>query len=164
MLTEQAQIIEIEKLRVKVAVKSANGCGSCSAKAGCGTGILDRWLNPTHIFWLDLSQDTKNKLQIGDLLEIGVDENAFVRNTLLLYLLPILIFFIAAGLGFAVGGEIVSILAGIAGLISGAVLANYLIQKSPYAQNFSPQILSSSTAPLGQVGLVSPKANPINNP
>lgn len=144
MLTEQAEVIEVESLRVKVAVKSASGCGSCSAKAGCGTGILDRWLNPTHIFWLDINQDTKVKPMLGDLLEIGVDESAFVRNTLLLYLLPILIFLITAGLGFAAGGELVSILAGISGLALGAVLANYLIQKSPYAQNFSPQILNSS--------------------
>ena len=144
MLTEQAEVIEVESLRVKVAVKSASGCGSCSAKAGCGTGILDRWLNPTHIFWLDINQDTKVKPMLVDLLEIGVDESAFVRNTLLLYLLPILIFLITAGLGFAAGGELVSILAGISGLALGAVLANYLIQKSPYAQNFSPQILNSS--------------------
>ena len=81
MLTEQAEVIEVESLRVKVAVKSASGCGSCSAKAGCGTGILDRWLNPTHIFWLDINQDTKVKPMLGDLLEIGVDESAFVHKS-----------------------------------------------------------------------------------
>lgn len=163
MLTEQATVIEVESLRVKVAVKSASGCGSCTAKAGCGTGILDRWLNPTHIFWVELNKQIESTPRPGDILQIGVEEDAFVRNTFFLYLLPLLVFLVGAGIGLVVAGEAGSIFVGIAGLLLGAFFANYLIKRSPYARNFSPQILDASATSIGEVSLANLNAGSVNN-
>lgn len=141
MITEYAQIIEIDTARVKVAINSSSGCGACSAKSGCGNGILHRWLNPTRIMWIDAGTEFCISSTVGDQLKVGVDEDAFVRNALSLYLIPIVIFLVGAGLGYQLQGEAASVLGGVLGLLVGARLVRYLVKRSAYAAGFSPRIV-----------------------
>lgn len=144
MITEYAEVIEIEPERVKVSIRSSSGCGSCSAKAGCGNGILDRWLNPTRLMWIDTEKQISESVSNGDQVQIGVEEGAFVRNALYLYLIPILVFLLGAGLGYQLQGEFMSIAGGIAGLVLGSSVVRYLVKRSPYAADFAPRILDTS--------------------
>lgn len=146
MITEYAQVIEIDSTRVKVSIRSNSGCGACSAKSGCGNGILDRWLNPTRIMWVESNPETCADLSIGDELKVGVEEGAFVRNALALYLIPILVFLAAAGLGYQTLGEFASVIGGVLGLLVGAGLVKYLINRSPYAKDFTPRIVTEAPA------------------
>ncbi len=142
MITESATIVEIENERVRVEVRSSSGCSSCSAKAGCGNGILDRWLNPTRILWVATNPEFSASSTLGDQILIGVEEGAFVKNALLLYMLPLLAFLLGAGLGHQFQGDFASVLCGILGLILGSSLVRYLIRHSAYASDFTPQIIS----------------------
>lgn len=147
MITEYAQIIEMDANRIKVEIRSSSGCGSCSAKAGCGNGILDRWLNPTRVMWLDANAELCGALSLGDEIQVGVEEGAFVRNALSLYLIPAIAFLVGAGSGFLLQGETLSIIGGVAGLLMGSVLVRYLVRHSPYASGFSPRILENNGSP-----------------
>lgn len=144
MITEYAQIIEIDTARVKVAINSSSGCGACSAKSGCGNGILHRWLNPTRIMWIDADPEFCASSCLDDAVKVGVDEQAFVRNALSLYLIPIMVFLTGAGLGYQFLGEVASVLGGILGLVIGARLVRYLVKRSAYAAGFSPRIVPNA--------------------
>lgn len=146
MITESATIIEIEPDRVRVEVRSSSGCSSCSAKAGCGNGILDRWLNPTRILWVASDRQFSTSAELGDNIHIGVEEGAFVKNALLLYMLPILAFLLGAGLGHQFQGDLAAVLGGVFGLLVGASLVRYLVRHSSYASEFTPQIISENPA------------------
>lgn len=141
MITEYAQIVEVGSDRLKIEIRSSSGCGSCTAKAGCGNGILDHWLNPTRTLWIDSDSEHCQSVSVGDQLKVGVDEGAFVRNALSLYLIPILVFLAGAGLGYQMFGEFASILGGILGLILGAEAVKFLLKRSAYASDFSPRIV-----------------------
>ncbi len=145
MITEYAEVIDIEPQRVKVSIRSSSGCGSCSAKAGCGNGILDKWLNPTRLMWIETEKRISESVSPGDQVQIGVEEGAFVRNALSLYLIPILVFLLGAGLGYQLQGELISIVGGVAGLLVGSSLVRYLVKRSPYAADFAPRILENTT-------------------
>lgn len=144
MITEYADVLEVQSRRVKVSIRNSSGCGSCSAKAGCGNGILDSLLNPKRLMWIDSDETLSSKLNIGDEIQIGVEEGAFVRNALSLYFVPVLTFIAGAAIGYQFQTEAISILGGIAGLILGSAFVRYLIKSSPYAEGFSPQIIDSS--------------------
>ena len=152
MLTENAEVLEIQKGRIRVAVRSASGCGNCAAKAGCGNGILDRWLNPTSFLWIDATEVQCQRARVGGQILIGVEEGAFVRNALSLYLVPSVCFLTGAASGYAVSGELLSIFGGITGLFLGSLLVSYLVRRSRYSANFTPRILepnSTQSAPVG---------------
>ena len=144
MITEYAEVLEVEPERVKVSVRSSSGCGSCSAKAGCGNGILDKWLNPTRLIWIETEKHISASVSTGDQIQVGVEEGAFVRNALSLYLIPILVFLLGAGLGYQVQGEFMSIAGGIAGLVIGSSLVRYLVKRSRYAADFAPRIVDTA--------------------
>ena len=156
MITEYAQIIEIDTTRVKVAINSSSGCGACAAKSGCGNGILHRWLNPTRIMWIDADTEFCASASLDDAVKIGVDEGAFVRNALSLYLIPIVAFLAGAGLGYQFQGEIASVLGGVLGLIVGAKLVRYLVKRSAYAAGFSPRIVANVPVEFSPASGVSP--------
>lgn len=141
MITEYAQIVEVDSSRLKIEIRSSSGCGSCTAKAGCGNGILDHWLNPTRTLWIDSDPEHCQSVSVGDQLEVGVDEGAFVRNALSLYLVPILAFLAGAGLGYQISGELASVIGGILGLYLGAEAVKFLVKRSAYASDFSPRII-----------------------
>jgi|SaaInlV_100m_DNA_5_1039725.scaffolds.fasta_scaffold16386_2 sigma-E factor negative regulatory protein RseC len=150
MITEYAQITEIGADRIKVTIRSSSGCGTCTAKAGCGNGILDRWLNPTRTMWLDSNEEYCTSVSVGDEVQIGVEEGAFVRNALSLYLIPILVFLAGAGLGYQMQGELFSVVGGALGLLLGSALVRYLVKRSPYASEFSPQIIEANSVRMSQ--------------
>ena len=139
MITEYARVIEIEPNRVRVEIRSSSGCSDCSAKSGCGNGVLDRWLNPDRKIWINSDHD--RSIAIGDEIKLGVEEGAFVRNALSLYLVPIMIFLLGTGLGYQLSGEIASILGGIFGLALGTSVVRFLLNRCTYAAGFSPRIV-----------------------
>jgi sigma-E factor negative regulatory protein RseC len=87
---------------------------------------------------------TSMPLQEGDEVLIGISENALLRGSLLAYMLPVVAMMLGALLGdtlFFSGGEEITILLGIFGLVVGFVglrLVTFLIQADA---RFQPVVL-----------------------
>lgn len=146
MIREPGQIIELDGHRVLVAINPTKGCSACSQKTGCGTGLLERWLNPAKQLWINTDSDTLASLKPGDMIELGVEEGAFVRNTLVLYMIPLLIFLLATGIAHWLWGETASVFAGLSGLLAGGFLVRYLVGTLGWYRNgFSPTILHTQS-------------------
>ena len=120
MLEEKGIVLSVSGQTAEVAPESKAACGSCSAKAGCGTSLL-----------ADLFPQRKRALmasnpvhaQVGDRVVIGLDENALQLASLLIYLVPLLGLIGGAILGawlspeFAESGSIVLGMAGFMGVL-----------------------------------------------
>ncbi|MCK3657889.1 hypothetical protein A4G18_03975 [Pasteurellaceae bacterium Pebbles2] len=97
MMKEIAVVIAYENGVATVKCQSQGGCGSCAAKAACGTSMLSELTGERgeHI----LTINTISPLKIGQTVEIGLQEKSLLFSALLLYIVPLLTILTTAILG-----------------------------------------------------------------
>lgn len=118
MIEEQGRVVALETGAVWVQTIRQSTCQSCSAKAGCGQGLMQRLgVGQQHGYVRCLTDDAS--LQVDDDVVIGVPEDAVVKSSMLVYLLPLLALLAGAVAGEA-WGELASVL--LAGLAFGIAL------------------------------------------
>jgi sigma-E factor negative regulatory protein RseC len=116
MIEEPGQVVSLEEGAVWVATSRKSTCSSCSANAGCGQGVLDKLAISSQRGTVRVLTDLQ--LSVGDTVIIGLREDALVRGSLLVYLLPLLGLFAGAlGADSLALGEPLSIAAGLLGLL-----------------------------------------------
>lgn len=116
MIEETAFVVRVDCDFAWVETKRNNTCGQCSAKKGCGTGLLSgvfekkmkaiKVLNDAHA-------------QKGDWVIIGLSESSLVKSAFMSYLLPLIFMFVGAilvQLVFKVQNEAGAIFGAFAGL------------------------------------------------
>lgn len=86
MIEEQAHVVHVEGNIAEIVIEKQSACGSCSAKAGCGTSLLSTWFARRQ---LRLSLDNVIAAKSGDTVIVGMDEARLQRSSLLLYALPL---------------------------------------------------------------------------
>ena len=86
VIEEQGSVISGDGDFVVVSVERQSACGSCSAKAGCGTSLLADWF-PRRRLTLRLPNTVGAKP--GEAVVLGLDEARFQTASLLLYALPL---------------------------------------------------------------------------
>ena len=86
MIEEQGSVISGDGDFVVVSVERQSACGSCSAKAGCGTSLLADWF-PRRRLTLRLPNTVGAKP--GEAVVLGLVEARFQTASLLLYALPL---------------------------------------------------------------------------
>lgn len=117
MIEQEGRVVAVEADAVWVETLRRGACASCSARAGCGQGLMNslgvgerrgrvRALTDAH-------------MRLGDPVTIGVREDVLLNGSIQVYLLPLLGLFamalLADGLGAAEPGVILSGLAGLLG-------------------------------------------------
>lgn len=121
MIEEAARVIGLRGDLAEVATRQQTACGSCAAKAGCGTSLIAAWFNrraPVFLLRNDIGAAP------GDEVIIGLDEGRLQRGTLLLYALPLaglLLGAIAGERAFAhlgLAAELGAVLTGLLGLVA----------------------------------------------
>lgn len=87
MLTEIAVVLSYEQGKAQVKCQSQSACGSCVAKAVCGTSALAKLTGERgeHIFHID----TITPLKVGQQVEIGLSEETLLSSAFLLYFVPL---------------------------------------------------------------------------
>jgi len=101
MIEEQARVVAVEPGAVWVETLRKSTCSSCSAKAGCGQGVLEQLGSSGRRGYIRALSTLQ--LGVGDAVIIGVREDLLVRGSLLVYLLPLLGLFAAAVLADQAG-------------------------------------------------------------
>ena len=106
MLEEHATVVAVEENAVWAEVQRQSVCGQCAANKGCGSAVLQKVLgNKRNIF--RVSGDLR--VSVGDEVVIGVNENAIVKGSLLVYALPIICIIVFALLGETIASRMMSI-------------------------------------------------------
>ena len=141
MIEEKGRVIDVNDQEAWVLTVQNSACQSCSARAGCGQRVLSKITGGRA---RQVRVANTCNLAIGDEVAIGVEENALVRASFLVYLLPLITMIIAAGLGqslLASDERIIMLLAGL-GLVLGLVIVKILSLRLACNSNYHPQLLS----------------------
>lgn len=106
MLEEHATVVAVEENAVWVEVQRQSTCGQCAANKGCGSAVLQKVLgNKRNIFRVS----GELSVTVGDEVVIGVNENAIVKGSLLVYALPITCIIVFGILGETIASRMLSI-------------------------------------------------------
>lgn len=99
-----------------------SACGQCHSQQNCGVSTLSQWFGrkAMHIKALNQAQ-----AQVGEEVILSMREDAFLRGSLLVYMLPLLTMFLIAGIYQSFAGswwpqsELFTILAALIGFLTG---------------------------------------------
>ena len=144
MIEEQAQVVEMDGDQLVLQAQTQSSCGSCAASKGCGTSVLSKVVGRKFSrFHADNSVDA----EVGDTVIVGISEDALLRGSLVMYMIPIMGMLVFA----LVSDQLLDLLAenrdlliagsGIAGLVSGSLLSRWYFQRRVNVHRFRPVVL-----------------------
>ena len=93
MIEERARVVAVEDNRLLLEAETRTACNACAARQGCGTSVLSKWVGRK--FTRFEAPNTVNA-QVGDEVIVGLAEEAMLKGSVFVYLLPLL-----AMIGFA---------------------------------------------------------------
>ncbi len=144
MLEETANVVNANDEFVWLQVDKQSACGKCNANKGCGTSILAKYFN-RHPAQIKLPNTHNAKT--GDQVIIGLSEQAILKGSMLVYLLPVLTMLAGAIIGNLLAGdeldtaEIYSIIFGVAGLLIGSFWSKRIFANAHNIKNYQPELL-----------------------
>jgi len=116
MIEEPGRVIAVEADAVWVETQRSSTCSGCSAKNGCGQGLMDR-LGVRERRGL-IRALSESQLSVGDSVVIGIRESVLLRGALLVYLFPLIALFASSLLASELEvAEPYVMLAGISGFL-----------------------------------------------
>jgi sigma-E factor negative regulatory protein RseC len=129
MLVERGRVISVDSDGLWVETLQRSACQQCSAQKGCGQSLVARSVmkNMTLIkarFGQQSKRYADKIWRVGDEIDIGIEENALVLGTLIVYLLPLLLLVLGAILG-AQYSDAMSAIFSFAGLMLGALFVRW---------------------------------------
>ena len=152
MICETGRVDSLDGEWAFVETFQVSSCKSCSAKAGCGTSVLGSvFSGKRHLIKVAVGSFS-GQLQVGDQVELAIDDEIMLRSSLMVYILPLFAMIIGA---FS-GPSIFSFLSGDApallGAMSGFVLTCVILRafslanaNNPKYQPILNKIVSSAT-------------------
>lgn len=97
MMEETAMVLEVREGQAYVSAHRQSSCGHCSARSGCGTSVLSRYIGRRSMqMWVD----DPIGVNINEEVVIHLPEAGLFNASFLFYLLPLIVF-----IGFAILGE-----------------------------------------------------------
>ena len=145
MIEEPGLVVAIDADGVWVATQRKTTCGSCSAKAACGQGLLNSLSADKQPQIVKVQSDLR--LREGDQVTLGISEQSLVRSAFLVYMLPLAFMFITA---LAVDALHVSepwiIFAGALGFITGTLWVRFFSNRYIDAAAMQPIIVRAQIA------------------
>lgn len=158
MMTERARVVAVDEQGVWLETIQRSACNACSAQKGCGQSVLGKFFDgKRHHFQVALQQcnpELHGKLQIDDSVEIGFADQAVLKGSLMLYLLPMLSMLLAGiGLSESLKGvfnsDLLAIVGAAAGLVLGLAVVRWHNRYAGSAEQYQPQILRRLEKPGG---------------
>lgn len=149
MIEEPGRVVALEAGAVWVETRRKSTCSGCSAKSGCGQGLMDT-LGVRERRGLIRAVCDLN-LRVGDSVIVGIREDVLLRSAVLVYLLPLLMLMVAALLAAQFSArEPVVILAGLAGFFVSWLIVRMRSRRTADDPNLQPVVLRAMLA--GPVG------------
>ncbi len=144
MIEEQAEVVEVIGSRLVLQAQTQSACGSCSASKGCGTSVLSKVVGRKFTrFQAENSVDA----EVGDTVMVGISEDALLKGSLMMYIMPILgmmAFALLAEFSLAAQAEyrdLAIAASGVMGLVFGSLLSRWYFQCQSSRQRFTPVVL-----------------------
>jgi len=153
MLEEHGIVVAVNDNLADVQTTRTSLCGQCSANQGCGTASLSQLFGQKKTV---VTVVNHNGVNVGDQVVIGLDEQALLKSSVLLYLFPLLGLF-AGAIGYhmlaiyapLLRSELLTVLAGLIGFVAGLVWVKRVTVKMSSDPRLIPVILRTDT-PSGE--------------
>lgn len=123
MIEQQAKVVEINDKSILVEAERHTTCSKCAINKGCGTGLLAK-----HVGRRFAKLEVKRSRDVlpGEQVRIEISEEALLRGTFILYIVPLLLMFVFTAIATYLQQlfhfhEFIEIIAGICGLWIGFV-------------------------------------------
>lgn len=145
MLEEKGTVVDIEPDALWVETRQQSVCGSCVARKGCGQQVLGQMFATTSTLRVLLGDRSPEDFQTQQTVTIGIPEAVVVKNSLLIYLVPLAGFLAGAGLGQQwLGAEGLSVLLAFIGLGAGGLAMRWYSWRIRHDPACQPVILDES--------------------
>lgn len=142
MIEETAKVVDLDGEYAWVETQRKSACASCAVNKGCGTATIAKVVGQKRTRVRTINQLGAKS---GDVVVIGIQEQALVRGSIAVYVIPLLLL-LAGGLigdwlGKGSGSEGYTILLGLAGLGLGFVWLSYFSRRVSSSASYQPEIL-----------------------
>lgn len=127
----RAIVLSLHGAEAEIEPVGGNGCGHCASGKGCGSGKLSQLFCSSK----QRSFKVNNAIgaQVGDEVSVGLPDGVLLRNSILMYVLP-LAFMLGASLLastlFEDASDAAALLGALAGLLAGFFLVRQLTKRS----------------------------------
>ena len=144
MIEEQIEVIEVIGDQLVLQAETKSACGSCAVSKGCGTSLLAKVVGQK---FTRFQVENKVSAVVGDTVVVGIPEDALLKGSLVMYVLPIFSMLFSALICDFFLPDLMSFrdlaIAGfsIGGLILGFLLSRWYFQRQSNARHFSPVVL-----------------------
>ncbi len=118
MIEQVGQVVRVEDGRAWVETERRSSCGDCSVQAGCGHAVLSKALGDRRN---TVEVETEQKVHAGDCVVLGIAEDALLKGSFAVYLVPLLGLIAGALVTnlLAGGGDLAALVGGGAGFVAG---------------------------------------------
>ncbi|MBY4676782.1 SoxR reducing system RseC family protein [Marinobacterium arenosum] len=141
MIEERGRVVDVDADGVWVEVHKQSACASCSARAGCGQRLVAEATAGKRVV-ICVENPHQRPVTVEDSVVIGIAEGAFMKASLLLYLIPLIALFVLAGLVSQAGvAEGFVILAALVGLLLGLGLVRLVGRRWQRSHDYHPILL-----------------------
>ncbi len=144
MIEEQAQVIEIKGDILFLQAQTQSACGSCAANKGCGTSLLAKVVGRkfTHF-----QAENNVNAKVGDIVVVGLAEDALLKGSMVMYIIPILAMLVFALLADylltsdALYRDLMIAATAMMGLVLGSLLSKWYFARESSVRIFAPVVL-----------------------
>ncbi|MBL4762250.1 MAG: SoxR reducing system RseC family protein [Gammaproteobacteria bacterium] len=132
MIEELVTIEAIDGDDAWVVAQRKTSCSACSAKSGCSTGVLSKYIGNR---FSRIRVKNIESAKVGDQFLLAMEEKSLVVNALIVYGIPLFFLLIMGSLfeQFSSVNQYASVLGVFAGFVLGLVFAQYLVKKNVFS-------------------------------
>jgi len=96
MIEERAKVVSVNDNQILVSASRTSACAQCAAKDNCGQSAVSQWA-ASKMIDIAVNNPSQIALVAGDDVIVGINEQSFIKASLLLYFVPLLVMFVAGG-------------------------------------------------------------------
>ncbi|QGZ32191.1 SoxR reducing system RseC family protein [Stutzerimonas stutzeri] len=145
MIEEPGRVIAVETGAVWVETQRRSTCSGCSARNGCGQGLMDRLGVRERAGLIRALSDLH--LNVGDSVVVGIGERVLLRGAVLVYLFPLLALLASALIASALSAaEPYVMLAAVAGFVVAWLIVRKRSQQTSGDPELQPVVLRAVLA------------------
>ncbi|MCQ4310240.1 SoxR reducing system RseC family protein [Pseudomonas stutzeri] len=163
MIEEPGRVIAVEPGAVWVETRRSSTCSGCSAKNGCGQGLMDKLGVHQRRGLIRALSDFH--LDVGDSVIVGIRESVLLRGALLVYLFPLIALLASALIASELSAaEPYVVLSGVGGFLVSWLIVRKRSQQTADDPGLQPIVLRAmlaTTEGYGQAGLFSSRENDV---
>ncbi len=149
MIEERARVIAVENDKLLLEAQTQSACGGCEARQGCGTSVLSKWVGRR--FTRFQATNTVNA-RVGDEVVVGLAEEAMLKGSILVYLMPLLAMIVSAVLADslipfdAAARDVLVLFAAVAGFVLMLVVSRRFLSSRRNRSQLQPVVIRKNIA------------------